>query len=168
MAVACQKEDRLQVPVSAIAASWIPADKDSIRYKPEFTRGVTFVRQGTLQRNWNNVGGAAETAIITQSIYSLDGNFSLNLKLETDYPETLPGGGLARKEQLTITNLLGQDYFLSFYRDTVTTNLFIVDTLQVNNQTYLGVLTDNQTFYMNQQYFVFRYLDNNIWHNLIR
>jgi len=165
---ACQKENRLQVPISTVAAGWVPADRDSVRFSPEFTTDSAYIRYNTLLKQWVNVSSTTSSEVITQGVQSLAGSFLLNFRLETETPENLPTGGIARRENLTITNPLGQAYFISFYRDTITTDLFIVDSLTIDSQLYLGVLTDNQTFYYNRQYFVFRYLDNNVWHNLIR
>lgn len=163
----CQKRDVLSFPLSANAKLWVPQDQDSVLFKPFANRDTTYLRYASQQTSWVNKNGV-DVEQLSQRASSINGDFFLDFNLETDVPVMLPEGGIARRENLFFKTQNGEEYFVSFYRDTITTDLFVIDTISFNSKLYTGVLTDNATFYYNQQFKIFRYYDDGTWNQLMR
>lgn len=146
---------------------WVPPNQDSVRFKPFFTRDTTYLRYAFQQASWITKEGV-DVEQLYQRASSMTGDFFLEFTLQTEVPVTLSEGSITRRENLYFKNINGEEYFISFYRDTITTNLFVIDTISFNSKLYTNVLTDNATFYYNQQFKIFRYYDNGTWNQLLR
>lgn len=160
--LACKNKSTYTIPVSEYAASWIPANQDSVLFKTIGSRDSFYLNYEGYARE-NLTLNEITLQQIAQQAYSTDSGFVLNYLLQSGFPAQDSLGRAEKTDYLRLSSLAGLRK-IDIGNQVITTDLFVVDTVKLpNNETYSNVLTDSVAYFFTRNDGIIMYKNGATW-----
>jgi hypothetical protein len=172
-AISCEKEFSTRIPVSESARAWVPENQDSVLFQTdlEFQEDLdlgtnrdkdNYLIYGFLASQFTS--GADQREMVTQSVEAVYGNFSLDYQLTAGFPTESDTTGTPGKLDVLLVSTSAKTYQILISNSGVTTDFFVVDTINFFGKEYVGVLTDSTNFYFTKSDGIVAFFDGTKWY----
>jgi len=167
----CTKQNTFSFPVGEYSLLWIPENEDSVKFiddffiaEPELTRGgrLNYLSYATLSSSFQ--GRDSKIEVITQRAVCTDGSFELNYTLVAGIPQSNEANGHPQKTDILQIDNGSNQHEMFISKNQITTSLYVLDTVSLNEKTYINVLTDSSTFFFSQKEGVISFYNGSKWY----
>ena len=161
----------MSIPVADYSLIWMPENEDSVKFidaffspEPELTRGgrLNYLSYATLRSSFE--GGENKIEVVTQRAFSSDGKFELNYALVAGIPQSNGANVHPAKTDILQISTPSSQNELYISKNQITTSFYVLDTVSLNQKTYINVLTDSSSFFFSRVEGVISFYNGTKWY----